>query len=183
MELIITALEDVMVLKPGVIEDQRGFFMESYSAKALAALGIEVSFVQDNQSRSVRGTLRGLHFQSSPGQGKLVRVAAGRIFDVAVDIRQGSPSFGQWFGQELSAENFLQMYVPVGFAHGFCVLSDQADVLYKCTSFYDGQTERGLAWNDPAVGVAWPVNDPVLSDRDQAQPMLQELPAYFEYTR
>jgi len=181
MEIVARALNGVLVLKPRVLEDQRGFFLESYSAKTLGALGVNVPFVQDNHSRSVRGTVRGLHFQSSPGQGKLLRVASGRIFDVAVDLRHGSPSFGQWFGQELSADNFLQMYVPVGFAHGFCVLSDWADLLYKCTSFYEGNTERGLAWNDPTVSVAWPVVDPVLSDRDQAMPLLHELPHYFTY--
>jgi dTDP-4-dehydrorhamnose 3,5-epimerase len=181
MDIVTTALDGVMVLKPRVIEDRRGFFLESYSAKAFHKLGVDVQFVQDNHSRSVRGTLRGLHFQSSPGQGKLIRVATGRIFDVAVDLRHGSPTFGQWFGHELSADNFLQMYVPVGFAHGFCVLSDWADVLYKCTSFYDPHTERGLAWNDPAVGVEWPIQDPILSDRDLSAPLLDELPRYFVY--
>jgi len=181
MEIVERALSGVLVLKPRVLEDRRGFFLESYSAKTLAALGVDVPFVQDNHSRSVRGTLRGLHFQSAPGQGKLLRVTSGRIFDVAVDLRHGSPSFGQWFGQELSADNFLQLYLPVGFAHGFCVLSEQADVLYKATNFYNGDTERGMAWNDPSVNVAWPVDDPLLSERDQALPLLHELPQYFVY--
>jgi dTDP-4-dehydrorhamnose 3,5-epimerase len=181
MEIVTTALNGVLVLKPHVREDRRGFFLESYSRRALAALGVDVPFVQDNHSRSVRGTVRGLHFQSSPGQAKLLRVGAGRIFDVAVDLRHGSPTYGQWFGQELSADNFLQMYVPVGFAHGFCVLSDYADLLYKCTSLYDAHTECGVAWNDSAIGVAWPVDDPILSDRDQALPMLHDLPQYFVY--
>ncbi len=181
MEIVQQALNGVLVLKPRVIEDRRGFFLESYSARTLAALGVDVPFVQDNHSRSVRGTVRGLHFQSSPGQGKLLRVASGRIFDVAVDLRHGSPTFGQWFGQELSADNFLQMYVPVGFAHGFCVLSNWADLLYKATNFYDAETERGLAWNDPTVNVKWPVDDPVLSDRDQNMPLLHELPEYFTH--
>ena len=181
MEIVTTALNGVLVLKPRVFEDRRGFFLESYSRKALAALGVDEPFVQDNHSRSVCGTVRGLHFQSAPGQGKLLRVGAGRIFDVAVDLRHGSPTYGQWFGQELSADNFLQMYVPVGFAHGFCVLSDYADLLYKATNFYDAQTECGVAWNDPAIGLAWPVDDPVLSDRDQALPMLHALPQYFVY--
>lgn len=181
MEIVASALDGVMVIKPNVIKDRRGFFLESYSARRLQSLGIDVPFVQDNHSRSVRGTLRGLHYQAAPGQGKLIRVAAGRIFDVAVDIRWGSPTYGQWFGHELSADNFLQMYVPIGFAHGFCVLSDWADVLYKCTSFYDPATERGLAWNDPSVGVAWPVADPILSDRDMSQPVLDDLPRDFRY--
>jgi dTDP-4-dehydrorhamnose 3,5-epimerase len=175
MEIVATALNSVLVLKPKVVEDRRGFFLESYSAKTLFALGVDVTFVQDNHSRSVRNTVRGLHYQSSPGQGKLIRVTAGTIFDVAVDIRKDSPTFGQWYGHELSADNFLQMYVPVGFAHGFCVLSEWADVLYKCTSFYNSQTERGFAWNDPAVAVAWPVDDPILSERDMALPPLHEL--------
>lgn len=182
MEIVATALNGVLVFKPRVIEDRRGFFLESYSARTLAALGVDVSFVQDNHSRSMRGTLRGLHFQSAPGQGKLVRVGMGRIFDVAVDLRHGSPTFGRWFGQELSADNFLQMYLPVGFGHGFCVLSEQADVLYKATNFYNGDTERGMAWNDPSVNVAWPVRDPVLSDRDQVLPLLHDLPPYFTYS-
>jgi dTDP-4-dehydrorhamnose 3,5-epimerase len=181
MEIVATALNGVLVLKPRVIEDRRGFFLESYSAKTLQSFGIHAPFVQDNHSRSVRGTVRGLHYQSAPGQGKLLRVVTGRIFDVAVDIRHGSPTFGQWYGHELSADNFLQLYVPVGFAHGFCVLSEQADLLYKCTSFYDPQTERGLAWDDPAIGVAWPVDDPILSDRDLAQPRLDAIARDFVY--
>ncbi len=178
MEIVQQALNGVLVLKPRVIEDRRGFFLESYSARTLAALGVDVPFVQDNHSRSVRGTVRGLHFQSSPGQGKLLRVASGRIFDVAVDLRHGSPSFGQWFGQELSADNFLQMYIPVGFAHGFCVLSDVADVLYRVSTYYDPAVERGFRYDDPELAVPWPQDAPhVLSERDARAPALREVEA------
>ncbi len=170
-----TPLAGVLVIEPQVHRDERGFFVESYSARELAAHGITTAFVQDNHSRSVRGTVRGLHYQVGVGQVKLVRVLSGAIFDVAVDIRWGSPTFGQWFGQELSADNFLQLYIPVGFAHGFCVLSDTADVSYKCSSYYAPQDERGMAWNDPTVGVDWPVRDPILSSRDQHHPALMEL--------
>lgn len=174
MEIYQTPLSGVLLLAPKVHQDARGFFLESYSARTLAAHGITTSFVQDNHSRSVKNTLRGLHYQIRPGQVKLMRVIAGAIFDVAVDIRWGSPTFGQWFGQVLSAENFLQMYIPVGFAHGFCVLSETADVAYKCSSYYAPQDERGIAWNDPAIGIDWPVADPLLSARDQQHPTLAE---------
>lgn len=170
-----TPLDRVLVIEPQVHRDERGFFVESYSARDLEGHGITTTFVQDNHSRSVQGTLRGLHYQVGTGQVKLVRVLAGVIFDVAVDIRWGSPTFGQWYGQELSADNFLQLYIPIGFAHGFCVLSDTADVSYKCSSYYTPQDERGLAWNDPAIGVDWPVRDPILSARDQQHPTLMDI--------
>lgn len=182
MDVQATSLEGVLLLKPKVMQDERGFFLESYSARTLESFGIDTLFVQDNHSRSVRGTLRGLHYQVSPGQVKLVRVISGEIFDVAVDIRWGSPTYGQWFGQILSAENFLQMYIPVGFAHGFCVLSESAEVAYKCSSYYSARDERGLMWNDPAFAIAWPVADPILSARDQQHPGFEESERDFVYS-
>ncbi len=181
MDLQPTKLDGVVILKPKVHIDRRGFFLESYAARTLQALGIDVDFVQDNHSHSVKNTLRGLHYQASPGQAKLVRVVSGTIFDVAVDIRSGSPTFGHWVGQVLSSDNFLQLYIPVGFAHGFCVLSDTADVLYKCSSYYDPRAERGVAWNDPTIAIDWPVSDPILSDRDQGHPLLNEIERDFVY--
>lgn len=181
VEVQTTSLDGVVVLKPRVHQDERGFFLESYSARVLREHGITTEFVQDNHSRSVQGTLRGLHYQIGQGQVKLVRVLSGSIFDVAVDIRWGSPTFGQWFGQVLSAENFLQMYIPVGFAHGFCVISETADVAYKCSSYYAPADERGLAWNDPALAIDWPVRDPILSARDQQHPVLSEIGRDFTY--
>jgi len=165
------------LLRPRVFRDGRGFFLESYNEPRYREAGVDCSFAQDNHSRSVRGTLRGLHYQSHPGQAKLIRVAAGRIFDVAVDIRPASPTFGRWHGVTLDAEEQAQLFVPVGFAHGFCVVSDVADVLYKTSNVYDPKTESGFAWNDPDVGVEWPISEPLLSERDQrAEPfaMLRE---------
>ena len=170
MRLVETTLPGVVILEPHVHRDDRGFFLEVYRADRLAALGIDVRFVQDNQSRSERGTLRGLHWQWRRPQAKLIRVVAGEIFDVAVDIRRGSPTFGRWVSETLSAGNFRQMFVPEGFAHGFCVTSDVADVEYKCSDVYDPAGEAGLAWDDPALGIAWPVGEPVLSDRDRRHP-------------
>ncbi len=176
MKVTRMGLEGPLVIEPKVLYDERGFFFESYHAERYRAAGIDVSFVQDNHSRSVRGTLRGLHWQTGAHpQAKLVRVVAGAVFDVAVDIRPGSPTFGRWIGTELSAENFRQMFVPVGFAHGFCVLSDVAEVEYKCSDVYDPASERGLLWNDPAVGIAWPVETPILSARDRGHPTLAAL--------
>jgi len=160
-------LDGLKLVQPRVFPDDRGFFLESYNAVRYAAAGIAVLFVQDNHSRSVRGTLRGLHYQSTPGQAKLVRVTRGRIFDVAVDIRPESPTFGQWKGVELDAEEHLQLFLPVGFAHGFCVLSDRAEVQYKVSSVYDPSTERAIRHDDPEIGVVWPVKDPILSERDR----------------
>lgn len=170
MQVIRTDIPDVLVLEPRVFGDARGFFMESYNAREFAAAsGLHVSFVQDNHSRSARGVLRGLHYQIREPQGKLVRVTRGRVFDVAVDLRRSSPTFGRWTGAELSEENNRQMWVPEGFAHGFVVLSDSADFLYKTTSYYAPEHERCLIWNDPAVGVEWPFPDaPLLSEKDRA---------------
>jgi dTDP-4-dehydrorhamnose 3,5-epimerase len=166
-------LPGVFVLEPRVHGDARGFFVETFRQSLLAEAGIPTSFVQDNQSRSRRGTLRGLHYQREQPQGKLVRVARGRVFDVAVDIRLGSPHFGRWFGMELDDVGQKMMYVPPGFAHGFLVLSEEADFLYKCTDYYHPASERGVAWNDPDIGIAWPeIGAPLLSDKDAALPRL-----------
>ncbi len=166
-----TSLPGVLVITPRVFRDPRGFFLESYNQEAMRACGIDTVFVQDNHSRSARATLRGLHFQLPPAaQVKLVRVVVGAIWDVAVDICVGSPTFGQWVGMELSADNFRQLYIPEGFAHGFCVLSPVAEVLYKSSYVYSPPHEQGILWNDPQIGVSWPVQEPLLSDRDrQAQ--------------
>lgn len=162
-----TALDGVLVIEPDVYRDPRGFFLESYSLEKYRAGGIDLAFVQDNHSRSARGTLRGLHAQWRRPQGKLLRVVSGEIFDVAVDIRRGSPTYLQWVGVTLSAENFHQIYVPPGFAHGFCVVSDIAEVEYKCTDVYDPGYELRVLWNDPAIGIEWPVQEPLLSSQDR----------------
>jgi dTDP-4-dehydrorhamnose 3,5-epimerase len=175
MRTVDTRLVGPILLEPSLHADERGFFLETYSARDYAALGIDRPFVQDNHSRSVGGVLRGLHFQSEPGQAKLVRVARGRIADVVVDLRQSSPTFGQHELFELDDEAHRQVYVPVGFAHGFVVLSDLADVVYKVTAFYDAATERGIAWDDPDLAIAWPVSRPLLSERDRALPRLAEI--------
>ena len=154
-------------IRPKVFRDARGFFFESYSAGQYAAAGIRETWVQDNHSRSARGTLRGLHYQSKPGQAKLVRVTNGRVFDVIVDIRPESATFGKWHGLYLDAEEHVQVYIPVGFAHGFCVLSEVADVQYKVSTPYDAAFECAIRWNDPAIDVDWPIDDPILSQRDQ----------------
>ena len=168
MEVQPTELAGVLIIRPRVFEDARGFFFESYNQEAFHAHGMDTVFVQDNHSKSARGTLRGLHFQAQPAaQVKLVRVVRGAIWDVAVDIRVGSPMFGRWVGVELSAENFRQLYVPVGFAHGFCVLSDVAEVLYKTSYIYSPRHERGIVWNDEALAVDWPMAEPLLSGRDR----------------
>jgi len=169
-----TILEGILVITPEVFSDERGFFYESYNADTYNRVGIRDVFVQDNHSKSVRNTVRGLHFQSEPGQAKLLRVVKGAIFDVAVDIRIGSKTFGRWVGIELSAENRKQVYIPVGFAHGFCVVSDEAEVLYKCSSLYNPATERTIAWNDPDIGIDWPVKNPILSQRDRTGKSLAE---------
>ena len=166
MKVTTTTLPGVLVIEPKVFRDERGFFMETFSSRALAGSGIPVFFVQDNHSRSTRGILRGLHYQLTTPQGKLVHAARGRIFDVAVDIRVGSPTFRKWFGIELNDENLFSLWIPPGFAHGFCVLSDHADVIYKCTSLYDAADDRGVKWNDPKIGIEWPVTDPVISEKD-----------------
>lgn len=182
MKILPTELLGVVVVEPQVHRDARGFFYESYHARTFREAGLDVRFVQDNASRSARGTLRGLHAQCRHPQGKLLRVVDGEIFDVAVDIRRGSPAFGRWVGVTLSAENFLQLYVPVGFAHGFCVTSETARVEYKCTDFYDAADEMTVLWNDPAIGIRWPIANPTLSSKDQAGRPLNDLadrlPAY-----
>jgi dTDP-4-dehydrorhamnose 3,5-epimerase len=160
-------LPGLKLIRPRVFRDARGFFLENYHEPRFRAAGIDCTFVQDNHSRSVKDTVRGLHYQSSPGQAKLLRVTSGRIFDVAVDIRPASPTFGKWEGAYLDAEEHAQLFVPVGFAHGFCVMSDTADVHYKVTSVYDPSTECSIAWDDPDIGVRWPTATPVLSARDQ----------------
>jgi dTDP-4-dehydrorhamnose 3,5-epimerase len=162
-----TELDGVLVLEPQVHRDDRGFFAETYHAGRYAAAGVDATFVQDNHSRSVKNTLRGLHAQLERPQAKLLRVLRGTIFDVVVDVRIGSPTFKRWIGVELSDENFRQIFVPIGFAHGFCVMSDVAEVEYKCSDVYQAGDELGLAWNDPEIGVAWPVAEPLLSAKDR----------------
>jgi dTDP-4-dehydrorhamnose 3,5-epimerase len=178
MKRIPTPISDLALLEPTVFGDERGWFMESHNAKTFAGLGIHADFVQDNHSRSRRGILRGLHYQIGRPQDKLVRCIAGRIFDVAVDIRRSSPTFGHWFGTELSAENKLQTFIPKGFAHGFLVLSEVAEVVYKVTDYWSKDAERGLRWDDPALGIAWPAEGlpPQLAARDAGFPGLREVP-------
>ena len=172
MNVVDTGLPGVKLIEPRVFGDHRGFFLETFHAARYAEIGIHLPFVQDNWSRSVRGTLRGLHFQEPHAQGKLVQVMSGAVFDVAVDVRRGSPSFGRWVSVALTADNFKQVYIPPGFAHGFCVVSPTAQVEYKCTDLYDPASEIGIAWNDPAIGISWPVTTPVLSARDSRHPTL-----------
>ncbi|MCK2089480.1 dTDP-4-dehydrorhamnose 3,5-epimerase [Thauera aromatica] len=176
MKVTQTAIPEVLVLEPKVFGDSRGFFLESFNARAFRdATGVDAVFVQDNHSRSAKGVLRGLHYQIRQPQGKLVRVVNGRVFDVAVDLRRRSPTFGKWVGVELSADNHRQLWVPPGFAHGFVVLSDSADFLYKTTDYYAPEYERCLAWNDPAVGVGWPLEGaPQLSGKDAQGKALAE---------
>jgi dTDP-4-dehydrorhamnose 3,5-epimerase len=169
------AIDGLLLVEPSIFTDARGYFFESYNEAVAADAGIGPRFVQDNQSRSLAGVLRGLHAQLRRPQGKLVRVVEGEIFDVAVDLRLASASFGHWAGARLSAENRLQLWVPPGFAHGFCVLSDVAVVLYKCTALYDPTDEIGVRWDDAAVGIEWPVDHPLVSDKDSALPGLAEL--------
>lgn len=169
MQAISTAIPDVFIIEPKVFGDARGFFFESYNERAFAqATGLKVNFVQDNHSRSAKGVLRGLHYQVRQPQGKLVRVVRGSVYDVAVDLRKSSPTFGRWVGAELSEDNQRQMWVPAGFAHGFLVTSESADFLYKTTDYYAPEQERCIAWNDPAIGIQWPLDGaPVLSAKDQ----------------
>ena len=175
MRVSATELPDVLLIEPKVHVDGRGFFVETYHADRYRQHGICPPFVQDNHSRSVAGTLRGLHLQIRRPQGKLVRVIEGQVFDVAVDVRRGSPTFGRWVGVDLSAENYRQVYIPPGFAHGFCVVSPIAQVEYKCTDFYDPGGELGIAWNDPVLAIAWPVAEPLLSPRDTRHRTLAEV--------
>ena len=170
-----TKLEGVALIEPAVHGDERGFFVETFSRDAWAELGVGAEFVQHNHSRSGKGILRGLHFQTEPGQAKLLRCARGAILDVAVDLRRASPTYGQWEGHVLDDERHRQLFVPIGFAHGFVVLSDVADVAYLVSSLYDPATEKGIAWNDPDVGVDWQVPEPLLSERDKTAPKLSEI--------
>jgi dTDP-4-dehydrorhamnose 3,5-epimerase len=172
-----TKLEGLVLIEPDVFPDSRGFFLETFREDDYGKLGIDARFVQDNHSRSQRGSIRAFHFQLEPGQAKLVRAARGEIYDVAIDLRRDSPTYGRHEAFELTDANNRQLFVPVGFAHGFCVLSDVADVTYKVSSYYDPTTERGIAFDDPDLGVEWPVSDPIVSDRDRSNPRLSEMAA------
>jgi dTDP-4-dehydrorhamnose 3,5-epimerase len=170
-----TQIDGLVLIEPEVHRDERGFMVETFRESEWRKLGVDEQFIQDNHSRSARGALRGLHFQTTPGQAKLVRCLSGRLWDVAVDLRRDSPTFGRWEGYELDDVEHRQLFIPVGFAHGFCVLSDVADFAYKLSSYYDPATEAGIAWDDPAVGVEWPVSDPMLSERDRTAPSLADI--------
>lgn len=171
--LIPTTLPEVLLIEPDVYRDDRGFFLETYRIDHYRDLGLPQPFVQDNHSRSERGVLRGLHWQYRRPQGKLVRAIEGEVFDVAVDVRPESPTFRQWVGMWLSAANFRLAYIPPGFAHGFCVTSDVAQITYKCTELYDPEGEQGVSWDDPAIGIEWPIAEPTLSARDRGHPTLE----------
>ena len=168
-------LEGVLIIEPSVYTDSRGSFFESFQKERYKELGITEEFVQDNQSVSQKHTIRGLHYRVDPGQSKLVRVIRGEVFDVVVDIRKNSTTFGQWRGYTLSASNYLQIYIPVGFAHGFCVLSESAEFLYKVSEYYSAEKEKGIMWNDPEIGIEWPTSSPVLSEKDKHNPALKDL--------
>lgn len=175
MKVTPTALPEVLLIEPKVFGDERGFFFESFNRRTLEPYGLDIDFVQDNHSRSAKGVLRGLHYQIQQAQGKLVRVISGEVFDVAVDIRRSSPRFGQWAGVKLSAENKQMLWVPAGFAHGFLVLSESADFLYKTTDFYAPQYERTILWNDPTIGIVWPwLGEPILAAKDRAGLLLSQ---------
>lgn len=176
MKVIETALPGVLIIEPKVFGDDRGFFQETWNTQTFADAGLTMDFVQDNHSRSARGVLRGLHYQLENPQGKLVRVSQGAVFDVAVDIRRSSPHFGKWVGVELSGENHRMLWIPPGFAHGFTVLSESVDFLYKCTTLYHPPSDRSLRWNDPAIGIDWPNLGmaPLLSAKDEAAPLLRD---------
>jgi dTDP-4-dehydrorhamnose 3,5-epimerase len=175
-----TRFDSVWILEPRVFHDPRGWFLESWNRRLFAEAGLDVEFVQDNHSLSVRNVLRGIHFQAPPrAQAKLVRCTSGRIWDVVVDIRHGSPTYGQWEAAELDAESQRMLFVPIGFAHGFCVLSETAEIQYKCSDFHAPECSCGIRWDDPALGVEWPLRGPLLSEADQELPPLAELPPYF----
>ncbi len=178
MEVVALALAGLKLVQPRVFSDARGFFVEIYHGHKYREAGVAQQFVQDNHSLSTRGVLRGLHYQLPNPQGKLVACLSGEIFDVAVDLRRSSPTFGQWHGVRLNGENHWQLYVPEGFAHGFCVLSEAAHVLYKCTDYYSPGNEHTLIWNDPAIGIDWPVHAPVLSERDARGKRLSDCPLF-----
>ncbi len=175
MKVIETTLPGVLIIEPRVFQDARGFFLETFSAKRYQSAGVPGSFVQDNHSRSLKGTVRGLHLQVKKPQAKLMRAVSGSMLDVAVDVRVGSPNFGRWTSALLSGDNFRQLYVPPGFAHGFAVLSEVVDVEYKCTDYYDPSDELTVLWSDPAIGIEWPAGEPTLSVRDQKAPPLADL--------
>jgi dTDP-4-dehydrorhamnose 3,5-epimerase len=179
MRAMETGLPGVLLMEPKVFGDSRGFFMESWNRKTFTDLGLDLDFVQDNHSRSSQGVLRGLHYQLNQPQGKLVWVVSGAVFDVAVDLRRSSPHFGRWVGYELSAENHRMLWIPPGFGHGFLVLSESADFLYKTTAYYAPEWDRGVRWNDPAIGIQWPLEgSPLLSAKDQIQPLLKDAEVY-----
>ena len=179
MNVTETSLPGVLLIEPKVFGDARGFFLESWNRQTFAGLGLDLDFVQDNHSRSEKGVLRGLHYQLNEPQGKLVRVVSGAVFDVAVDVRKSSPHFGQWVGYELSADNHRMLWIPPGFAHGFLVLSEVADFLYKTTAYYAPKWDRGIRWDDPQIGVQWPLEGaPTLSAKDQIQPLLKDAEVY-----
>jgi len=182
MRILPTRLAGLILIEPQVFGDGRGFLFESFRSEPYRAAGIDADFVQDNHSRSIHGTIRALHFQADPGQPKLVRVARGRAWDVALDIRRSSPTFGEWEAFELDDERNLQLFVPIGFAHGFCAMSEVADFVYKIGSYYDPATERGIAWDDPDLEIPWPTDQPIVSERDRNNPTLaqirEELPAW-----
>ncbi len=186
MKVITTKIPDVFILEPNVFGDHRGFFMETYQQDTFYDVGIKAEFIQDNHSGSVQGTLRGLHYQLKHPQAKLLRVVVGEVFDVAVDIRSGSPTFGQWVGCTLSAENKKQFWVPKGFAHGFYVLSDWAEVIYKVDDVYSPESERTILWNDPTIGICWPIDDgvkPILSEKDQNGMPLNQADVYTSFRK
>ena len=175
MNIVTTSIEGILIIEPEVYEDSRGFFMETYNSDRYMKAGIDTVFVQDNLSYSVKNTVRGLHFQIKNPQAKLLQVITGEIFDVAVDIRQGSATFGKWTGFHLSDRNRRQLFIPQGFAHGFCVLSETAHFLYKCSDFYAPDDEGGIIWSDPDIGIDWPVEDPIISEKDKQYPNLSDL--------
>jgi dTDP-4-dehydrorhamnose 3,5-epimerase len=175
-----TSLGGVLLLEPKCYGDSRGFFMESYSRRKLADAGVDMDFVQDNHSRSSKGTLRGLHYQIKHSQAKFVRVCAGSAFDVALDLRRSSPTFGKWESFTLSAENRLQLFVPAGFAHGFCALEDSTEFLYKCGDYYFPEHERGILWSDPKLNIPWPVKNPLLSAKDAVYPLFDDCRDFFD---
>jgi dTDP-4-dehydrorhamnose 3,5-epimerase len=168
-----TAIPDVLIIEPDVHKDDRGYFMETYHTKRYREMGIDVTFVQDNLAHSTKGTLRGLHYQQPNAQAKLVQAIQGEIFDVAVDIRSGSPTYGKWVGEKLSVTNNKQLFIPIGFAHGYCVLSDTALVSYKCSSFYSPEDEKGILWSDPDLKIEWPLKNPLVSEKDQFLPTIK----------
>ena len=175
-------IPDVILIEPGIYEDERGFFIETYKYSEFEKYGIDCTFVQDNHSKSVKSVLRGLHYQINPkAQGKLIRVTNGVLFDVAVDIRKGSPHYGKWVGCTLSADNKKSLYIPPGFAHGFCTMSDAAEVIYKVTNFYSPELDRGIIWNDPDIGINWPEQNPILSEKDASLPLLKNADNNFTY--